>query len=49
MTTNLTPAELDRRLGAATASRLVRLCADVPLTPSSDYRALQAEREASMA
>ena len=49
VTTNLTPAELDRRLGAATASRLVRLCADVPMTPTSDYRALQAEREASMA
>jgi DNA replication protein DnaC len=46
VTTNLKPAELDRRLGGATASRLVKLCADVPLTPSSDYRALQAEREA---
>ena len=48
VTTNLTPAELDRRLGGATASRLVKLCADVPLTPSSDYRALQAAGEASM-
>ena len=47
VTTNLTPAELDRRLGGATASRLVKLCAEVPLTPSSDYRALQVTREAS--
>lgn len=48
VTTNLEPAELDRRLGGPTASRLVKLCASVPLTPSSDYRALQAAGEASM-
>jgi DNA replication protein DnaC len=48
VTTNLTPAELERRLGAPTASRLVKLCADVPLNPSSDYRALQAAGEATM-
>jgi DNA replication protein DnaC len=42
VTTNLTPAELERRLGGATASRLVKLCADVPLDPSTDYRTVQA-------
>jgi DNA replication protein DnaC len=48
VTTNLKPAELDRRLGGATASRLVKLCADVPLSPSSDYRVLQAAGEATV-
>jgi DNA replication protein DnaC len=42
VTTNLALGELDGRLGRPTASRLVKLCADVPLNPVSDYRVVSA-------
>lgn len=42
VTTNLAPKELRDRVGAATASRLTKICADVALEPRTDYRALQA-------
>ena len=48
VTTNLEPADLGRRLGGPTASRLTKLCAEVPLDPPTDYRVVQATSEASM-
>jgi DNA replication protein DnaC len=44
VTTNLNPGELAERLGKATASRLTRLCADLPVDARSDYRELLARR-----
>jgi len=38
-TTNLRPGELSSRLGAATMSRLEKLCMKVELDPRDDYRA----------
>lgn len=46
VTTNLAPKELRERVGAPTASRLTKICADVALEPRTDYRALQAESAA---
>lgn len=43
ITTNLVPGEIRSRLGRATASRITRLCANVPLEPKRDYRELLAE------
>ena len=42
VTTNLTLGELDDRVGKPIASRLRRLCQEVRLTPTNDYRALGA-------
>lgn len=42
VTTNLTLGELDDRVGKPIASRLRRLCHEVRLTPTNDYRALGA-------
>ena len=42
VTTNLTLGELDDRLGKPIASRIRRLCHEVRLTPTNDYRALGA-------
>ena len=42
VTTNLTLGELDDRVGKPIASRLRRLCKEVRLTPTHDYRALGA-------
>lgn len=42
VTTNLALGELDAHLGKPIASRLRRLCQEVRLTPTNDYRALGA-------
>lgn len=47
VTSNLNPGDLARRLGGPSASRLTKLCADVPVQPRSDFRALVAATEVS--
>lgn len=39
ITSNYDVKEISRRLGPATASRLIRLCADVPMMNAVDFRA----------